>query len=41
MLSKHWEPIKILPMIIKLLITCDPITLIPTSETEETPKLSN
>ena len=38
MLRKHWEPIKILPMIIQLLITCDPITLIPRSATEETPK---
>ena len=41
MLSKHWKPIKILPMIIKLLITCDSITLIPRLATEETPKLSN
>ena len=40
-LSKHWEPMKILPMIIRLLITCDPITLIPRSATEGTLKLSN
>ena len=35
MLSKHWEIIKIFPTIIKLLITCAPITLIPRSATEE------
>ena len=40
MLSKHWEHIKIFPMIQKLLITCGPITLIPRSATEETPKSS-
>ena len=40
MLSKHWEHIKIFPMIQKLLITCSPITLIPRSATEETPKPS-
>ena len=40
MLSKHWEHIKIFPMIQKLLITCGPITLIPRSATEEIPKSS-
>ena len=40
MLSKHWEHIKIFPMIQKLLITCGPITLIPRSATEETAKSS-
>ena len=40
MLSKHWEHIKIFPMIHKLLITCGPITLIPRSATEETPNPS-
>ena len=40
MLSKHWEHIKIFPMIQKLVITCGPITLIPRSATEETPKSS-
>ena len=40
MLSKHWEHMKIFPMIQKLLITCGPITLIPRSPTEETPKSS-
>ena len=40
MLSKHWEIIKILPMIIRLLIPCDPITLILRSSTDETLKLS-
>ena len=39
MLSKHWELNKIFPMIQKLLITCDPITLIPRAATEEIPKL--
>ena len=34
-LSKHWDHNKIFPMIQKLLITCDPITLIPRSATEE------
>ena len=38
MLSKHWEHIKIFPMIQKLLITCGPITLIPRSATEEVSK---
>ena len=38
MLSMHWEHIKIFPMIQELLITCGPITLIPMSATEETPK---
>ena len=41
MLSKHWEHIKIIPMIQKLLITCGPITLIPRSATEEIHKSSN
>ena len=41
MLSKHWEHIKISPMIQKLLITCGPITLIPRSATEQIPKKSN
>ena len=36
MLSKHWEHIKIFPMIQKLLITCGPITLIPRSATRNT-----
>ena len=40
MLSKHWEHIKIFPIIQKLLITCGPITLIPRSATEETPTSS-
>ena len=40
MLSKHWEHIKIFIMIQQLLITCGPITLIPKSATEETPKPS-
>ena len=40
MLSKHGEHIKTIPMIQKLLITCGPITLIPMSATEETPKSS-
>ena len=40
MLSKHWEHIKIFHMIQKLLIICGPITLIPRSATEETPKPS-
>ena len=40
MLSKHWEHIKIFPMIQKLLIVCGPITLIPRSATEESPKPS-
>ena len=40
MLSKHWEYNKIFPMIQKLLITCDPITLIARSGTEEISKLS-
>ena len=38
MLNKHWEHIKIFPMIQKLLITCGPITLIPRSATEEVSK---
>ena len=38
MLSKHWEHVKIFPMIQKLLITCGPITLIPRSATEEISK---
>ena len=38
MLSKHWEHIKIFPLIQKLLITCGPITLIPRSATEEVSK---
>ena len=37
---KHWEHIKIFSIIQKLLITCGPITLIPRSATEETPKSS-
>ena len=41
MLSKHWEHIKIFPMIQKLLITCGPIILIPRSATKETPKSSS
>ena len=40
MLSKHWEIIEILPMIMKLLIPYDPITLILWSSTDETLKLS-
>ena len=38
--SKHWEHIKILPMIQNLLITCGPITLIPRSATDEIHKSS-
>ena len=38
MLCKHWEIIKILPMIIKLLTPYDPITLILRSSTDETLK---
>ena len=38
MLSKHWEHVKIFPMIQKLLITCGPIALIPRSATEEVSK---
>ena len=37
MLSKHWDPFKILQMITKLLMTCGPIILIPTSAIMETP----
>ena len=40
-LGKHCEIIKIFPMIKNLCITCGPITLIPRSAIEETPKLSN
>ena len=40
MLSKHWEHIKIFPMIRKLIITCGPITLIPRQPAEETSKQS-
>ena len=40
MLSKHWEHVKISPMIPMLLITCGPITLIPRSATEEVSKSS-
>ena len=39
MLSKHWEHNKIFQMIQKLLITCDPITLIQRAATEEISKL--
>ena len=39
MMSKHWEHKKIFLMILKLLITCGDITLIPRSATEETSKL--
>ena len=38
MLSKHWEHIKVFPMIQQLLITCGPITLIPRQATEEVSK---
>ena len=40
MLSKHWENIKIIPMIQKLFITCGPITQIPRTATEEISKLT-
>ena len=41
MLSKHWEHIKIFPVIQKLLITCGPITLIPRSATRKHPSHPN
>ena len=40
MLSKHWDLLKILPMITKLLMTCGPITLFPRSAFMETPMIS-
>ena len=40
MLSKHWDLLKILPMITKLLMTCGPITLFPRSAFLETPMIS-
>ena len=41
MLSKHWENIKILAVIQKLLITCGPITLIPGQQMRKYPSLPN
>ena len=38
MLSKHWEHPTVYPMILKLLITRDNITLIPKEETQEKEK---
>ena len=40
MLGKHWDLIKILPMITNLLMTCCPTPLIPRSAFMETPMLS-
>ena len=40
-LSKHWEHIKIFPMIQKLLITCGPITLIPGQRLKKHPSHPN
>ena len=40
MLSKHWDVLKILPMITNSLMTCSPTPLFPRSAFMETPMIS-